>query len=42
MLNNIKLLCLVVAGLLISSPATAVDLVGVHDLALEQPRSRAG
>ena len=42
MLNNIKLLCLVVAGLLISSPATAVDLVGVHDLALKSdPRLRA-
>jgi outer membrane protein len=42
MLNKSKLLCLVSAGLLISSPAMAVDLVGVHDLALKSdPRLQA-
>ena len=42
MLKRFKLHCLVSAGLLISSPAMAVDLVGVHDLALKNdPRLRA-
>lgn len=42
MLNKFKLHCLVSAGLLISSTAMAVDLVGVHDLALKSdPRLRA-
>ena len=42
MLNRFKLNCLVSAGLLISSPAMAVDLVGVHDLAVKNdPRLRA-
>ncbi len=36
MSNKFKLHCLVSAGLLISSPAMAVDLVGVHDLAREK------
>jgi hypothetical protein len=30
---KLKLLCLVGAGLLVATPALAVDLVGVHDLA---------
>jgi len=42
MSNNFKLLCLVSAGLLFSCPAVAVDLVGVHDLAVKNdPRLRA-
>ena len=42
MLNKNKLLCLVSAGLLISSPTMAVDLIGVHDLALKSdPRLQA-
>jgi len=42
MSNKFKLLCLISAGLLISSPAMAVDLVGVHDLALKSdPRLQA-
>ena len=42
MLNKLKLLCLVSAGLLITAPAMAVDLVGVHDLALKSdPRLQA-
>jgi outer membrane protein len=42
MSNNFKLLCLVSAGLVFSSPAMAVDLVGVHDLAAKNdPRLRA-
>jgi outer membrane protein len=42
MLNKIKLLSLVSAGLLISLPAMAVDLVGVHDLARKSdPRLKA-
>jgi outer membrane protein len=42
MSNKFKLLCLVSAGLLISSPTMAVDLVGVHDLALKSdPRLQA-
>jgi len=42
MSNYIKLLCLVAAGLLVFTPAMAVDLVGVHDLALKSdPRLRA-
>jgi len=42
MLNKFKLLCLVSAGLLITSPAMAIDLVGVHDLARKSdPRLQA-
>jgi len=42
MLNKFKLHCLVSACLLISSPAMAVDLVGVHDLAVKSdPRLKA-
>jgi outer membrane protein len=42
MSNKLKLLCLIGAGLLVSSPAMAVDLVGVHDLALKSdPRLQA-
>ena len=42
MSNKFKLLCLVSTGLLMSFPALAVDLVGVHDLALKSdPRLRA-
>ena len=42
MLNKFTLHCLVGAGLLLSSSAMAVDLVGVHDLALKSdPRLRA-
>jgi len=42
MLNKFKLLCLVSVGLLISTSAMAVDLVGVHDLALKSdPRLQA-
>jgi outer membrane protein len=42
MSNKFKLFCLVSAGLLISSPTIAVDLVGVHDLALKSdPRLQA-
>jgi len=39
---NIKLLCLVGAGFLVATPALAVDLVGVHDLAAKNdPRLKA-
>ena len=39
---NMKLLCLVGAGLLVATPALAVDLVGVHDLAAKNdPRLKA-
>jgi len=39
---KLKLLCLAGTGLLVSFPAMAVDLVGVHDLALKSdPRLRA-
>ncbi|MBT8047684.1 MAG: TolC family outer membrane protein [Xanthomonadales bacterium] len=39
---NFKLLCLVSLGLLFTSPVSAVDLVGVHDLAAKNdPRLRA-
>ena len=42
MSNKLKILCLVSTGLLMSFPALAVDLVGVHDLALKSdPRLRA-
>ncbi len=42
MSNNLKLLCLVSAALMLSSPAMAVDLVGVHDLAAKNdPRLKA-
>jgi outer membrane protein len=42
MTNKLKLYCLIGAGLLISSPAIAVDLVGVHDLAAQSdPRLKA-
>lgn len=42
MTNHFKLFCLVSAGLFFSTPAAAVDLVGVHDLALKNdPRLRA-
>jgi outer membrane protein len=42
MFNKLKLFCLVCAALLVSSPAAAVDLVGVHDLAQDNdPRLRA-
>lgn len=42
MTNHFKLFCLVSAGLFFSAPAAAVDLVGVHDLALKNdPRLRA-
>jgi len=42
MSNKFKLLCLVSAGLLMSSPVMAVDLVGVHDLARKSdPRLQA-
>ena len=32
---TLKPLCLVAAGLLLAAPAWAVDLIGVHDLAVE-------
>jgi outer membrane protein len=39
---TLKPLCLVAAGLLLAAPAWAVDLVGVHDLAVENdPRLQA-
>ena len=42
MTNHFKLFCLVSAGLIFSGPAAAVDLVGVHDLAVKNdPRLRA-
>ncbi len=42
MLNKMRPLALAVAGLLASGPASAVDLVGVHDLALKNdPRLRS-
>ncbi len=42
MSNKFKLLWLVCSGLVISPAAMAVDLVGVHDLALKSdPRLRA-
>ena len=42
MSTNLKLVCLIGAGMLFSLPAQAVDLVGIHDLALESdPRLQA-
>jgi len=42
MTNKLKLLCLICAGSLFSAPAGAVDLVGVHDLAVKSdPRLQA-
>ena len=42
MSNKLKILCLVSTGLLMSFPALAVDLVGVHDLAVKSdPRLQA-
>ena len=42
MSNKLKLLCLFSAGLLVSTPALAVDLVGVHDMAVKSdPRLKA-
>src|SRR5688572_21556893 len=42
MLNKMRPIALVIAGLLASGPAWSVDLVGVHDLALQNdPRLRA-
>lgn len=42
MTNTFKIICLVSAGLLVTTPAAAVNLVGVHDLALKNdPRLRA-
>ena len=42
MFNKIKPLALIIGGILASGPAWSVDLVGVHDLALQNdPRLRA-
>ncbi|MFC1689206.1 TolC family outer membrane protein [Pseudomonadota bacterium] len=42
MTNKLKLLCLLGAASMFSAPAGAVDLVGVHDLAIDSdPRLRA-
>ena len=42
MSSGLKLICVLCALVLFSAPAAAVDLVGVHDLALKSdPRLRA-
>lgn len=42
MSNKIKLFCLILAGLVVSAPTQAIDLVGVHDLARKSdPRLKA-